>query len=177
MRLRIALALSTLASLVALYACGGKQPLPKEPPATESLTDASAADVEAEPPPPLTLYERLGKKEGLAKLVDALLENIKKDNALKKAFAKTKGDRAEKLKEHLVAMLCDATGGECGYAGKPMGEAHKGLRVTEPQWNAFVSDLKAALDSTGVGEAEQADLIALLAPLKDEIVDPKTIKK
>lgn len=177
MRLRLALATSTLATITALWACGGKAPLPKEPPATESLTDAGPADAEAEPPPPLTLYERLGKKEGLAKLVDALLENIKKDSALKKAFAKTKGERAEKLKENLVAMLCDATGGECGYAGKPMGEAHKGLRVTESQWNAFVSDLKAALDATAVGEAEQADLIALLAPMKDEIVDPKTLKK
>ena len=54
-----------------------------------------------------------------------------------------------------------------------------GMKITEAEWNATVSALKAALDENKVGENEQNDLIAALAPMKDDIVEvkPKPGKK
>ena len=58
-----------------------------------------------------------------------------------------------------------------------MKEAHKGMKITEAEWNATVSALKAALDENKVAENEQNDLIAAIAPMKDDIVEGKKPKK
>jgi hemoglobin len=54
-----------------------------------------------------------------------------------------------------------------------MKDSHKGMKVTEAEWNATVSALKAALDENKVAENEQNDLIAAIAPMKDDIVEVK----
>ena len=58
-----------------------------------------------------------------------------------------------------------------------MKEAHKGMKITDAEWNATVSALKAALDENKVGENEQNDLIAAIAPMKEDIVEVKAKPK
>jgi hemoglobin len=163
------------AGLVGLGACA-KKPPPKEPTITETVADAGPP--EAEPPPPKSLYERLGGKEAIAKVVDSFVTNLAKNDVAKKRFAKLSKDKLEKFKTNLVNQLCKESGGDCEYAGKSMKDAHKNMKITEAEWNATVSALKAALDENKVGENEQSDLIAAIAPMKDDIVEvkPKTKK-
>jgi hemoglobin len=153
-----------------LAACGAKPP--KEPTITETVADAGP-EVPPEPPKPKSLYERLGNKEGISKVVDAFLKNLASNEVVKKRFAKLPKDRLEKLRNNLVEQVCKESGGDCEYAGKSMKDSHKGMKVTEAEWNATVSALKAALDENKVGENEQNDLIAAIAPMKDDIVEVK----
>ena len=169
-----------MSSLVALgllaFACSGKRPPPKEPTVTETISDGGA-DADAEPPKPKSLFDRLGGKEGLEKVVDAFTKNLAANDVTKKRFAKLPKDRLEAMKKKMVDQLCKETGGDCEYTGKSMKDAHKGMKITEADWNAVVEDLKAALEENKVGDQEKGDLFAALAGMKDEIVDPATVKK
>jgi hemoglobin len=155
-----------------VIACGRTPP--REPTITETVSDAGLDDAAPpEPPKPKSLYERLGNKEGIAKVVDAFLKNVAGNDVVKKRFAKLSKERTEKLRSNLVDQICKESGGDCEYTGKSMKDAHKGMKITEAEWNATVSALKAALDENNVGENEQNDFIAALAPMKDDIVEIK----
>ncbi|MDB4943642.1 MAG: Cyanoglobin [Labilithrix sp.] len=164
------------ALLVLAAACGKKQP-PKEPMITETISDAGEDAADAAPPAPKSLYERLGGKEAIAKVVDSFVNNVVHNDTIKKRFTKLPKERVEKFKANMVAQICKETGGDCEYTGKSMKDAHKGMKITDAEWNATVSALKAALDENKVGENEQNDLIAAIAPMKDDIVEAKGKKK
>ena len=160
-------------------ACGPKkQPKPPEPPKEEVVVDAGPPVEEAGPPVQKSLYERLGGKDGIKAVVDTFVKNVSVDKRVNKLFAKTTGARLEHFKQMLQDQLCEATGGpDCKYTGKDMKAAHKGMKITEAQFNAVVEDLKMALEEKGVGEGERSDLFALLAPMKDDIVEVKDKKR
>ncbi|MBL8608131.1 MAG: group 1 truncated hemoglobin [Myxococcales bacterium] len=157
-------------------ACGGK-PQPKPPETTEPV-DAGVEDAAPpEPPKPKSLFERLGGKDAIAKVVDSFVKNVAADPRVNKRFKDLKGPKLEKFKAHLVDQICEASGGDCKYTGKTMKEVHKTMKITEADWNAVVEDLKAALDENKVGEQERGDLFAAIAGMKEDIVDPATVKK
>jgi len=174
MRIRLILCSFVVAAgALAFAACGGKKP-PKEPLITETVSDAGPEDAAPpEPPKPKSLFERLGGKEGITKVVDAFMKNMASNDVTKKRIAKLPKDRIEKFRNNLIDQICKESGGDCEYNGKSMKDAHKGMKITDAEWNATVSALKAALDENKVGENEQNDLIAAIAPMKEDIVDPK----
>ena len=51
-----------------------------------------------------------------------------------------------------------------------MQAAHKGMNITDAQFNALVEDLQKTLDKFKVPEKEQGDLLAVLGPMKPQIV-------
>jgi hemoglobin len=156
----------------AIFACGpSKKPPPKEPAHTETIADAGVEEEAA--PPPKPLIERLGKKEGLTKVVDTLMKNVAADAKINKRFAKLKGKALDDFKAKIVDFICHDLEGGCEYAGKNMKDAHKGMKIKEDEWNAFLGDLKAALDENNVSGEDQADLMARLGPLHDDIVEAK----
>jgi len=75
-----------------------------------------------------------------------------------------------RLKSNLSDQICDAAGGPCSYLGRDMKTTHKGMNVTEVEWNATVENLTKALDKHGVGAREKSELIGLLGPMKGAIV-------
>jgi hemoglobin len=114
-----------------------------------------------------SLFDRLGGKDAISKVVDEFVANVAADKVVNKRFAKTD---IPKFKASLVDQVCGATGGPCKYAGKNMADAHKGMKITEDEWNATVADLKKALDKFKVGDAEQKELLGALGGMKADIV-------
>lgn len=51
-----------------------------------------------------------------------------------------------------------------------MKAAHKGMGITDADFNALVEDLVAALNKFKVGAKEKNDLLARLGPMKPDIV-------
>jgi len=82
-------------------------------------------------------------------------------------FAKTDHNDLRRL---VIEQLCEATGGPCKYTGRSMEEAHSGLNLTNADYSAFMGDLVAAMDEAKVPLAQQNKLIALLAPMKSQVV-------
>ena len=117
-----------------------------------------------------SLYKRLGGREGIATVVDDLVANLVADNRVNARFKGLQPPAVFKLKANLSDQICEATGGPCAYLGRDMKTAHKEMNITEAEWNATVEGLVKALDKHKVPEQEKKELLALLGPMKGDIV-------
>ena len=52
-----------------------------------------------------------------------------------------------------------------------MTQAHTNMGVTNGEFDAFIDDLAAVLDDFQVGKADQDELLALLRPMREDIVE------
>jgi hemoglobin len=120
--------------------------------------------------PPPTLYKRLGGREGIALVVGDFVTNMAGDSRVNARFKDMKGPDVEKLKSNLADQICDATGGPCSYLGRDMKTTHKGMKITDAEWNATVENLTRALDKNNVPAKDQSELLGLLGPMKADIV-------
>ena len=117
-----------------------------------------------------SLYKRLGGREGIAIVVGDFVGNMAADPRVNARFKDMKGPDVERLKSNLADQICDLTGGPCSYLGRDMKTTHKGMRITEAEWNATVDNLGKALDKNKVGDKEKSELVGLLVPMKPDIV-------
>jgi hemoglobin len=127
-------------------------------------TNATAATKAAKK----TLYERLGGAAALTAVVDDFVANVAADQKINHFFAKTD---VPTFKKNLTDQLCMATGGGCTYSGKDMKTAHAGLGISNADWDALVADLGKSLNKFKVKKADQKALVALLAPMKGDVVE------
>ena len=121
----------------------------------------------AERPVPLSLYSRIGGQAAIVAVVDQLAVNIAADHRISGLFADT--DMAA-FKAKLVDQVCMMSGGPCRYGGPGMHAAHAGRHISDADFDAFMADLVAALDHFNVPASEKAELLALLAPMRRDIV-------
>lgn len=115
-----------------------------------------------------TLYERLGGKDAITSVVAEFCARSVTDPRIAPKFARTDADRLQAM---LVDQICEAAGGPCTYQGRDMREAHAGMGVTAAEFDAQVDVLVATLQHFGVAEDDQRQLLALLAPMRDDIVE------
>ncbi len=114
-----------------------------------------------------SLYERLGGKPAIEKVVDQFVANMVADERINRRFATTDIGR---FKGHLVDQICQATGGPCTYAGRDMVAAHKGMKVRKEEFNWAGGHLAAALDAYKVPARERNELLAAIASMEPQIV-------
>lgn len=114
-----------------------------------------------------TLFDDLGGKEGLTRIVDATVTLALADERIKKSFENTNIPR---LKGLLYDQFCVLTGGPCEYKGRDMKKAHSSLHLTNMHFNALVEDLQIAMDREGVPFRTQNRFLAILAPMNHDVV-------
>jgi hemoglobin len=114
-----------------------------------------------------TLYQRLGGKDAIVAVVDEFVGNVAADARINGRFASTNIPR---LKQMLVDQICAGTGGPCTYSGRDMKSAHTGMNINDGEFGALVEDLIKALDKFKVPEKEKKELLAILGPMKGDIV-------
>ena len=114
------------------------------------------------------LYERLGGIDAITAVVEDFRDRAAADDRINLKFARTDLARLTKM---LIDQVCEATGGPCRYGGRTMKEAHAGMNVTKGEFDALVDDLVATLKQLKVPSAEQGELLAILGPLKPDIVE------
>jgi hemoglobin len=129
---------------------------------------AGCAAMMGEPEP--SLYKRLGGREGIAGVVDDFVANMVADPRVNARFKGMPPVAVFKLKTNLSDQICDAAGGPCSYVGRDMKTTHKGMKVTDAEWNATVENLGKALDKRKVGAKEKSELLGVLGPMKADIV-------
>ncbi|MFO1518823.1 MAG: group 1 truncated hemoglobin [bacterium] len=136
------------------------------PPAAKKATHAASAEK--------SLYNRLGGKDTLVEMVDQWIANVAGDSRISKFFVKAD---LPSFKAKLVDQICQASGGPCKYTGKSMKDAHQGMGLSDAHFSAFLEDLAKALDRLKVGKAEKDELLSLLTPLRQEVVEKKAAAK
>jgi len=134
--------------------------------AVVALTVAACASAPPEP----TLYQRLGGREAIKGVVVDFVANVVADPRVNSRFKGLQPAAVSKLQTNLADQICDATGGPCAYLGRDMKTAHAGMRITDAEWTAGVEDLVKSLNKFKVGAKEQQELLAILGPMKKDIV-------
>jgi hemoglobin len=129
--------------------------------ATSVATEASAQMMHK------SLYERLGGTPAIVAVVDDFVGNVAADRRINGFFAHTDIPR---LKFLLVQQICQGTGGPCVYTGRDMKRTHAGLGIRGRHFGALVQDLGKTLNKFKVPAREQKELVAILAPMKRDIV-------
>jgi hemoglobin len=119
-----------------------------------------------------SLYTRLGGRTAIEKVVADFVDAVVADDKIRPEHKKhfQEGDVAG-LKRRLADQIGEATGGPEHYTGRNMKDAHKGLGITNGDFDALVADLGKALDRNTVPAKEQEELKALLAPMRADIVE------
>ena len=117
-----------------------------------------------------SLYQRLGGRHGIALVVDDFVAILVADDRVSGRFTAMKPADVSRLKSHAGDQVCAATGGPCAYLGRDMKAAHRGMNITDAEWDATVEDLVRALDKNKVPEKDRNELLGLLGPMKPDIV-------
>lgn len=117
-----------------------------------------------------TLFDSMGGEPVLRAAVDRFAEIVVADDRINFTFAEAD---MSKFKQLLFEQFCNLSGGPCRYTGRDMRTAHAKLGINTAEFNALAEDLYIALGKAGVPYRLQNKLMALLAPMKRDIVSPR----
>jgi len=118
-----------------------------------------------------TLYERLGGYGAIAAVANDLLPRLQADSQLGRFWAHRGEDGVKREKQLLIDFLCASAGGPMYYRGRDMALCHRGMRISESDWNVFLGHAASTLANFQVPEAERRDVVAFVQSLKKEIVE------
>jgi len=117
-------------------------------------------------------YDRLGGGGVIHALTESWVARAGGDDRTNGRFVRTDLPRLkQKVADQLADQLCEATGGPCAYTGRSRRETHAGMKITAGEFDVVMQHLRAALDELHVPKAEQDELIGLLQPMHDDIVE------
>jgi hemoglobin len=132
----------------------------------------------------LSLYERLGSDAGIAKIVDDFITRAIQDPRVnwdrsdvsagnvfhhKTVKWNPTPDNVTQLKKHMVEFFALATGGPAHYTGREIQSAHSNMKISNPEFDAAVGDLKASLDRLQIPNQEQKELLAIIESTRPQI--------
>jgi len=117
------------------------------------------------------LYERLGGYDAIAAVVEDLLGRLKADVRLGRFWQSRGEDGVRREKQLLIDFLCASAGGPLYYSGRPLKLSHKGMGVTELDWQAFTEHLRATLLKFEVSDPEKEEVLSFVEGAKADIVD------
>lgn len=122
-----------------------------------------------------TLYDRLGGDSGVKALASELIDATRADPQASRTFQE-KVD-IPRVKRLLAEQICMLSQGPCQYSGDTMRQVHAGMHISEAEFYRMVELLIDVLQQRGVGQRETNELLALLAPMKRDIVEPRDAQK
>jgi len=115
-----------------------------------------------------SLYDRLGGPGAISELTASWVARVGGDDRANGKFARTDIPR---LMKEVTDQLCEVTGGPCVYTGRSMRDTHTGMGTTAGEFDVVMRHLAAALDELHVPKPEQEELVELLLPMRDDIVE------
>src|SRR5690606_28807271 len=119
-----------------------------------------------------SLFVRIGGLPVLTQVVDEFVDNVTSAPKTKRSF---EGLNLKTFKQTVTDHLCHLTGGGCIYEGETMLNAHRDAKISEAEFELFVSMFRDTLNKY-VGTREKNELLKILAPMKRDIVaNPKNL--
>jgi hemoglobin len=118
---------------------------------------------------PATLFDRIGGRTGLEKVVPDVVRLHLENPVCGERFRAAKKP-PEELTRLAIEFFATGLSGLATYDGLSMPEAHAGMRVTDAEYVAVLDDILAALQQHGIGEQEQAELLYIAYGMKSEII-------
>jgi hemoglobin len=117
--------------------------------------------------PKASLYQRIGGADRMDALTAACVTALFADPRVSHFFADS--DPAV-FRGNFGKFLAQQCGGPKAYVGRDMKTTHTGLGIGDADFDAVIEDLGKACDTAAVPAAEKAELLAMVAPLRREVV-------
>ncbi|GAB1258562.1 group 1 truncated hemoglobin [Aurantivibrio plasticivorans] len=114
-----------------------------------------------------TLYNELGGKSGIERIMGEFLTALSRDEVLLKYF---NGADVERFHAKFSELLCEVSDGPCEYAGRNMVDIHTGMQISEADFNHTVDLLVLAMNRADISHPVQNKLLARLAPMRADII-------
>jgi len=118
-----------------------------------------------------TLYERLGGYDALSAVAGNLLPRLMSDPELGRFWKHRGEDGVLREKQLLIDFLCSNAGGPVYYTGRDMKLSHRGMGISQSDWQSFMGHLSATLGAFSVPEPEMAEVISFIESTKVDIVE------
>jgi hemoglobin len=118
-----------------------------------------------------TLYERLGGYDAICAVASDLLPRLQADPQLARFWQNRGEDGLRREKQLLIDFLCSSAGGPLYYTGRDMKTSHKGMKISESDWSAFLGHVGATLQAFKVPQAERDQVLAFVQSTKSDIVE------
>src|SRR5207245_10615235 len=109
-----------------------------------------------------TLDPRLVGYDAIAGVSDGLLARLMADAQLGRFWQNRGVDSLRREKQLLIDFLCSASGGPLYYVGRDMKTSHRGMGISESEWQRFIGHLEATLDKFAVPAAERATVLGFI---------------
>ncbi len=138
--------------------------LQEEPIAPYEQADANAGA------PPLTdpeVLKAFNGREGVDRIVDSMLDLSLADPQIGPIFEPFDQVR---LRRTLKEQFCYLLGGGCAYTGRTMQAAHADMGLQTRDLAILITHLRTAMEREGVPFRMQNRLLAVLAPMRRDIV-------
>ena len=117
------------------------------------------------------LYRRMGGYDVIAAAVDGMLMRMRGDPQFARFSMGRSEDSLRRARQLLVDQLCALAGGLCLYTGRDMKTSHKGLGITESDWQTTIQYMRDSMTELNIPQREQDEVITLWTGYKDEIVE------
>jgi hemoglobin len=115
-----------------------------------------------------TLLEQLGGRDAVEAVVAGFYEKVLADATLAPFFRQISMSRQH---QHQVDFFVTVLGGANVYKGRDMVKAHAGMGITDAHFDSVAGHLVATLKELGVPDAGVQQVVALVAPLREQIVE------
>lgn len=114
-----------------------------------------------------SLYERLGRTEGITNIASDLIDIHIANPRIAPRYANS--DIA-KVKNGAATFFISGTGGPDVYKGKDMLATHKGMNIDCGEFMAVLDDALAALDKNNIGQREKEEVLYILYSMRADVV-------
>lgn len=118
-----------------------------------------------------TLYTRLGGYDAISAVVDDLVQRLAADPKLGRFWANRGTDGIIREKQLVVDFIVNQAGGPLNYGGRDMVTSHKGMRISNDDWNVFMGHLNTTLVKFKVPSNEKTDVLNFIENLKVTMVE------
>src|SRR4051812_36746643 len=120
------------------------------------------------------LWDALGGEKVLAKVVDRFVDLVTADpkvNYTRDGRYPINGQILKFSKRAALEFISAATDGPHSYSGKTIREIHKGMRISNEEFDAAMADFQQALEENGVSPQMVQTAVAMVNTTRATIVE------
>lgn len=117
-----------------------------------------------------TLYDRLGARAGIDKLVDRIVDLHFENDVISPRYLALNKEAIDRSREKAKEFFAAGSGGPVEYTGRSMVETHTGMNVSAAEYLAVVDDIMQAMHEMDYPVSVCNEVLGIAYSLKSEIV-------
>ena len=120
-----------------------------------------------------SLYERLGGYDAISGVVDVFLTKVWDDPVVGRYFIGMGTDTRNQLRQKNKNLLCFNAGGPCKKINRDLNVVHKGLNITDKEFDIVANHLADTLKEFKVPEKEYGEVMTKVGGLRPYVVEKR----